>query len=668
MAQCYHLTSNKECKSPWVALRQDENLRAEILQDVERCMPDNTYFRRPDVQKMLLDVLFIFCKLNRDVGYRQGMHELLAPILWVVECDAISHSTADVERADQEHVLMETVLDPQCIEKDSFTLFCLVMQPAKSFYEHSDHETKTISSEAPAITSPPTIQHSSPIVERSQRIHEVWLARVDPELSSHLTRIEILPQIFLIRWIRLLFGREFPFDELLGVWDALFAFDPGLELVDFICVAMLLRIRWQLLESDYATALSLLLRYPAPQPPEGPSSFVQDALYLKENRGNDGGSYLILKYSGKTPSPMTGVSRPSTPQPRVATPDRPETSPQRRGQHQRLKSSLSSPAKLLQNAGGVEALLQDTAKAMYQRGEKWGLNKAVRDAVGEVRRNVQGLQSGESSPRRNAATLRWSLDDGRHDTSAASLRRTLNTLEQRNKLLSDMLDSAVEELWSQREKPGQSSSGQEISEAYDMAVAKVQFVKVYLEDPTLSLPVNDPPTASVSTDGTTERTHADAASTPAEQPHVTASSRAMPQSAPLFESSQPLAVLSEEEKDDRKIDGTSSKTQSDSNSPSPVKDKAPVFRHSRSSLAQSSFAWMLGDDEPRSGFVASPHSSTKGGDRPSSSKGVRGTLFKEGPSDDRARRKSHDAAEEEAFSLGTWKGGNPTKSPQAEDV
>jgi TBC1 domain family protein 5 len=47
------------------------------------------------------------------------------------------------------------------------------------------------------------------------------------------------------RWIRLLFGREFPFDDLLRVWDLLFAEDPSLELVDYICIAMLLRIRWQ---------------------------------------------------------------------------------------------------------------------------------------------------------------------------------------------------------------------------------------------------------------------------------------------------------------------------------------------------------------------------------------------------------------------------------------
>lgn len=50
---------------------------------------------------------------------------------------------------------------------------------------------------------------------------------------------------YLRRWIRLLFGREFGFDDLLLLWDSLFAEDPALELVDMVCVAMLLRIRWQ---------------------------------------------------------------------------------------------------------------------------------------------------------------------------------------------------------------------------------------------------------------------------------------------------------------------------------------------------------------------------------------------------------------------------------------
>jgi TBC1 domain family protein 5 len=54
------------------------------------------------------------------------------------------------------------------------------------------------------------------------------------------------PLLTLIsRWIRLLFGREFALNDVLKLWDKLFAEDPDLELVDMICVAMLIRIRWE---------------------------------------------------------------------------------------------------------------------------------------------------------------------------------------------------------------------------------------------------------------------------------------------------------------------------------------------------------------------------------------------------------------------------------------
>jgi len=45
------------------------------------------------------------------------------------------------------------------------------------------------------------------------------------------------------RWLRLIFTRELPFGTALRIWDGVFAEDPGLGLLDFICVAMLLIIR-----------------------------------------------------------------------------------------------------------------------------------------------------------------------------------------------------------------------------------------------------------------------------------------------------------------------------------------------------------------------------------------------------------------------------------------
>lgn len=159
-------------------------------------MPDHDYFRFPSTQRLLLDVLFIFCKLNQDISYRQGMHELLAPILWVVEKDAIEPRSLKKHRgSDGNDGMLRVLLNADYIEHDVFTLFSLIMQTAKTFYELGEAEQGQRSSLSRANITP---QHLSPIIERSQRIHQDYLNRVDPELAEHLTSIDILPQIFVM--------------------------------------------------------------------------------------------------------------------------------------------------------------------------------------------------------------------------------------------------------------------------------------------------------------------------------------------------------------------------------------------------------------------------------------------------------------------------------------
>lgn len=139
---------------------------------------------------MIIDILFVYCKLNSGAGgYRQGMHELLAPIVYVVEHDSVDR--VDGEAAVPElDGLMAQVLDREYVEHDAFALFSRVMDRAASFYEVHDLAGSTLLD----------AQHSgsSVIVEKSRFIHEVCLDKVDPELSRHLTNLEILPQIFLM--------------------------------------------------------------------------------------------------------------------------------------------------------------------------------------------------------------------------------------------------------------------------------------------------------------------------------------------------------------------------------------------------------------------------------------------------------------------------------------
>jgi TBC1 domain family protein 5 len=158
-------------------------------------MPDNTYFRQPDTQKRLLDILFVWCKLNPDVGYRQGMHELLAPMVWVVEKDVIETAgiTLDPSKLKDDDRLLVSILDGRFIEHDAFTLFSRIMQTGKSFYEPAVQENRSARN-----TKGPAAERDSPMILRSQHIFKDLLPAVDPELADHLEKIDIMPQIFLM--------------------------------------------------------------------------------------------------------------------------------------------------------------------------------------------------------------------------------------------------------------------------------------------------------------------------------------------------------------------------------------------------------------------------------------------------------------------------------------
>lgn len=93
---------------------------------------------------MLLDILFIFCKLNPDVGYRQGMHEVAAPIFYVVENDAVD--VGGISKTLGEDSIIKTVFDADYLEHDTFALFGQVMQSAKGFVSCGIHVTRWPSS------------------------------------------------------------------------------------------------------------------------------------------------------------------------------------------------------------------------------------------------------------------------------------------------------------------------------------------------------------------------------------------------------------------------------------------------------------------------------------------------------------------------------------------
>jgi TBC1 domain family protein 5 len=584
-------------------------------------MPDNVYFRQPATQDMMLDILFVWCKMHPGIGYRQGMHEILAPLLWVVERDAVKAIPVKNGASDQ---LLADVLDATYIEHDTYTLFSLIMQTAKSFYTPAD----------------PASPNETPMLARSSRIFDTYLPKVDPELSVHLVQLEIVPQIFLMyapltycsawliqprRWIRLLFGREFSLDAVFDMWDALFAIDPSLEIVDMISIAMLLRIRWELVAADTNEAFSLLLRYPEPAVPA--YTFIKDALYLRDHLTPEGGAEIITRYGKQAPvvvlEPAPPIRDPS-PSPTFAS--------------NRNRRSLGSPRSFVgQQGAGIEALLQGAAKNVLDRGSQWGVGKVLREAVGEVRKNVEAYQSGPNSgqttPRAGGrefrkpgqAVVAANTRPGLERTKSGIALRRVEELERRNRNLAKMLETAVGELWEHHRERNEehktkmdNANGKESLEALSVAIAKVQFVQVYLEDSTIPLP-------DESTDQAATAEAAATLASPRPQSPVQPESIIAP--PPITVTTTPHAAPPANTPITEPVVISPQPAPPPARTLSPAKKPSSTLSpRSRPHLTSSNFSWMLGEDSASSRFATGAAHSTFSSDEKRRLKG-KGFLF-----------------------------------------
>ncbi|KAK6235839.1 Rab-GAP-TBC domain - like 10 [Theobroma cacao] len=324
--------------STWGRFFRNAELEKMVDQDLSRLYPEHgSYFQTPGCQGMLRRILLLWCLGHPECGYRQGMHELLAPLLYVLHVDVErlsevrklyedhfidkfdglsfeendvtynfdfkkfldsmedeigSHSNSkkvksldELDPEIQTIVLLSDaygaegelgiVLSEKFMEHDAYCMFDALMSGAHGAVAMAD-----FFSPSPAAES-----HSSlpPIIEASAALYHL-LSIVDSSLHSHLVELGVEPQYFALRWLRVLFGREFSLQDLLVIWDEIFTADNSQlhrdseddesssfkilnshrgALISAVAVSMILYLRSSLLATENATScLQRLLNFP----------------------------------------------------------------------------------------------------------------------------------------------------------------------------------------------------------------------------------------------------------------------------------------------------------------------------------------------------------------------------------------------------------------------
>ena len=187
---------------------------------------DEEYFQQPDRTRVLLNVLFVWAEEHPHTsGYRQGMHEIAAPLLLALEAETALWRSAmlgrdndqtlhEVDTANTNHSGPNSAVgstyfsDEKYVESSLYWLFSTLMQDLDYLY------------------MPPAQPRELPgVVQFCSQVQDEMLRALDPALCVHLEDNYVQAQLYGMRWSRLLLGREFAAaeDSLFRIWDYIFA-------------------------------------------------------------------------------------------------------------------------------------------------------------------------------------------------------------------------------------------------------------------------------------------------------------------------------------------------------------------------------------------------------------------------------------------------------------
>ncbi|KAG6617817.1 TBC1 domain family member 13 protein [Phytophthora cinnamomi] len=199
----------------------DISLMKEIEKDVFRTRSELPLFSGGGiVQQQMLYILFVFSRIHSDVGYIQGMNEVLAPIIYVCSCNPATVSASEVEA-------------------DAYLLFAAVMASLQVLY-----------------TRTPENPLSGADLQMT-RLAKL-LRQHDAALWQHLNSVGLTPDLYSFRWYMTLLAREFPMPDTLRVWDALLADPKRFSFLHYVNCALVRSQRSFLLLHGFTTDLKRL--------------------------------------------------------------------------------------------------------------------------------------------------------------------------------------------------------------------------------------------------------------------------------------------------------------------------------------------------------------------------------------------------------------------------
>ncbi|CAK9437399.1 uncharacterized protein LODBEIA_P17770 [Lodderomyces beijingensis] len=263
-----------------------------IILDIERLFPGEPFFHdlnNPNtvhIRRQLIEILFVWSKCNPEIGYKQGLHEILGLIYWNLYKESINYDVNAATSLTKEEQAIVNLYNKNFLCHDMFVVFnkfVLASGIATNFYESETRLSKSFDK------------------------FNIYLMKVDQFIHYTLTtKLNLESQLWIIKFLRLVLLRELGNDlETTNfVWDKLIATQSHhkntsaelsslIEILYFMIIQLLIQQKVDIVTSDFSDCLSLLLHYPIPKfaSPTQREAFVNnlyhDATKLYARRKDD---------------------------------------------------------------------------------------------------------------------------------------------------------------------------------------------------------------------------------------------------------------------------------------------------------------------------------------------------------------------------------------------
>ena len=257
--------------------RPEKETKKLINLDLNRTFKELKLFHEEKINNMLSHILYLWSLENPDVGYQQGMNDIVSIIFlalypYYFENNLIEKNNSN-NKAEELYLFFN---DEKELESDLYICFNNAMKKGiKEFYEF---EFKSKEKQDEYINKiclfPKEIENNKeindelnlPLIIRCSLLINEKLKILDKELYTHFNKNGLDCSICLQRWLKCIFNREFELKDVMILWDDIFSSvninsDYVLYKIDLIALAMILRIRNFLLMCDQSQCFMMLLQY-----------------------------------------------------------------------------------------------------------------------------------------------------------------------------------------------------------------------------------------------------------------------------------------------------------------------------------------------------------------------------------------------------------------------